>query len=234
MNPPADSATMQEKTFRLYSALIQSWKSSLPEIDGLSAPFLPFPSSAFASSLRRLLVVGQQTNGWISTWADCRDKETDILVGELTEAYELWYAKADYQTPFFQALDELASGFEPSATPRNHCLWANVLPFDQDGEMVSASVGEILGKSTPVLPTLLTITKPQAVVFLCGHHYDSFLRHQFPDLRISPEENNGRVLSRLQSPMLPAASFRTYHPAYLQRTHQWDILQTVTRLIHAD
>jgi len=226
----ADVATMQEKAFMFFAAAVTEWKSNIPATDGLSAPFLPFPSEKFSSSERRLVVVGRETNTWMGSWNDCREEETEPLVQKLTGAHVNWYAEGK-DTVFFQGLDALANQFDPSnPQPRDHCLWANVVPFDQHGGMVSKEAGELIGACPPILPGLINITNPHAVVFVCGHGYDAILHHQFPDLRIVPEGKDGKMPSRLESSLLPAATFRTYHPAYLRRDEQWGILAEIARL----
>jgi hypothetical protein len=228
---PKESSAVQEELSRFYHDLVSEWQKELPALDGLSAPLLPFPPEIYFKNRRRLLVVGKETNGWISNWSAIRSKEPRELVSQLTSDYAKFYQKPDYRTPFFNALDALAREYVPGGFPRNHCLWANTVPFDQNREMVSKLAGDALGLATPLLPTLIRITRPTAVVFLSGHNYDSFLQHQFVGLKIVPQGNDGRLLSRLEHPELPKASFRTYHPAYLLRSGKISVLNSISKLI---
>lgn len=228
---PKESSAVQEQLFRFYCDLVTQWQQELPALADLSAPLLPFPSDLFFEDRRRLLVVGKETNDWVSTWSAIRGKAPRELVTQLTRDYAKWYENVHYRTPFFNALDSLAREYASESFPRKHCLWANTVPFDQNGKMVSKQAGAALGRTTPLLPTLIRIIRPTAVVFLSGHNYDSFLRHQFVDLKIVPQGNDGHLLSRLESPELPEASFRTYHPAYLLRSGKISVLNSISELI---
>ena len=224
---------MNDKLKLLYASFVDDWKTELPFASKLSAPFLPSIDSNFASAKFKLIVVGQQTNGWCGFWNAWRRKPTDEIVAELTAVHANFYNGEGRQRPFFRALDELVSGLAPVGASKAGCLWTNTLPFDNDKKTPLLELQKLFGRAS-LLAGVIQFANPDAVVFLTGPYYDEALVEQFSDLKRLAISNNDRILSRLESSAFPTATYRTYHPSYLRRSGNWNVLRQITGLIQQE
>ncbi|HVW84012.1 MAG TPA: hypothetical protein VHB50_05010, partial [Bryobacteraceae bacterium] len=78
----------------------------------------------------------------------------------------------------------------------------------------------------------IAILNPGAVIFLTGPNYDREIKAEFPDVQFHPtSEIPVRMLARLKHPCLPEKTFRTYHPHYLQRARQWQLLEEIGKFV---
>jgi len=77
----------------------------------------------------------------------------------------------------------------------------------------------------------IAITNPEAVVFFTGPHYDARLKSSFPNVEYKALSH---TLARLNHYELPISSFKAYHPNYLRRSRQWNVLDDVVELIRND
>jgi hypothetical protein len=227
--------TTNEKLRLLYSSFVDSWKQekSLWDFRKLSMPLLPFVGDGYESAKRKLLVVGQQTKGWCGHWADGRTEQTDIILKELEKIYrEFYFGKTKSRSIFLKAVDTLVAALASEDISRETSVWANVLPFDNDERAPTLELQELFGRAE-LLSHIINVTKPDAVVFLSGHHYDAAIFEKFHGLKNSAVGKDAKLLSKLSVSELPGATYRTYHPNFLRRG-KWAVLAQIADLIRAD
>jgi len=113
--------------------------------------------------------------------------------------------KASYWTP----VHELYRYLNPSAPPLGFVA-LNTSKMDAAGTMPAQAIRDAIVR-TNLLPNEIRILDPHVVVFHSGPDYDPWIRLWFPDVHFHGDE----WLARLESMALPTASYRTYHPRYL-------------------
>lgn len=190
---------------------------------GSSAPLLLKASEAYRETDPRLLFVGQETKGWE------HPGDTEDPIGELMERYESFrFGKNRRGAPFWRAVHEIREQVNPESSD-DSILWSNLGKVDLDNDLPPEKMlGPLL--QAEILPREIEITSPDVVVFFTGptSKYDNALRRTFNGVELSEIETN---LHRVSHAVLPERSFRTYHPNYLQRDKQWDLVEAISRRI---
>lgn len=182
---------------------------------------------------RRLLVVGQETRGWLEGaqftdfWA-ARTPNIDVLMKQY-EDFEL--GRAFYRNaPFCAACHQLSTALDPSG-PEWGFAWTNLFKVDEDHGRPSDETQEVLGKHFDVLAAEIDAARPHVIVFLTGSPLDWRIDQALgtPAVHSQLPGYPVRVVSRISSPKLPTAAYRTYHPNYLRRSGQWKVLDAIVR-----
>ncbi len=194
----------------------------------LCGPFLLDATPEFSAARRRVLFVGQETNGWYSV--------SDFLkmTGGLSEAVS-WYRDFDFayshpaaRSPFWRFHRMLAQSLD---LHWRALLWSNLVRFD--GKHLSRSGASILGM--PFENDLLTLQRGvltreierleiDTVVLVTGPDYDHAIRSEFGEVEFAIIAGwQARQMAEVKVRSLSSARMiRTYHPAYLQRASIFD------------
>jgi hypothetical protein len=214
------------KNDRLYE-LYQANESLIREVKArctanMEGPFLIAPSDLYWASEVKVAFVGQETHGWPSV-EDNRMQMQEYLDFNLGEKY--------YASPFWSVIRKL----ELSLTDSNYSsAWLNLNRFDQAGGVPSGENKEVLSKLDYLLIEELKIISPDIVIFLTGPSYDSRLFKLLPGSMQVVGDLNERQLCRLNSDVLPANLFRTYHPNYLRRSGlEASVVAAIQESVHA-
>lgn len=69
-------------------------------------------------------------------------------------------------------------------------------------------------------------------MFFTGPYYDWILKSIFPGIEFEPVEGQ-RFLAKIRHPKLPDQSYRTYHPAYLNRAGLWEQIRFLRQAIES-
>jgi hypothetical protein len=197
--------------------------------------FLKIPNE-YDQAQVKLLVVGQQTNGWITPVGCGVDKKPLAEpVSYLMGVYEGFCLGKHYRyrrSPFWRAAHYLHHKLNPHGPPYAF-LWSNLVRVDVGKRRPEWRVEQaICGTPCNILVKEVELFKPQVVVFFTGPDYDDRMRLTFTNLTLEPVEGvQYRRLARVAHPSLPPNSFRISHPAYLLRSRQWSILCQLAALI---
>ena len=213
---------VDELNARLRAFYESIWPSLVANLSGyvnLSSPLLLHASRSYAEATRRLLIVGQETHGWMDYLMAGDAPSLDLRIGELLAAYQRFALGKKKRSPFWRVARELHSRISPEA-PADAFLWSNLLKVDQNKKRPHPDVSSII-LGYQLLPEEIKIIKPHIVVFFTGRHYDGFLKGTFVGADLKQiGKHEIRVLCRVQHPALPCHAYRTYHPKYLVITHQ--------------
>jgi len=245
---------MQEQLNERYRQFRQAAKGLLDQPE-ISPPLLLRIPCGWVESPCRVMVVGQETQGWglseryhnrpFGPCEVCPHKESIPLKGQqkvaqpidaLLHVYEIFnFAEtqpATRRSPFWRAFRELKQ------TDGKTCfIWSNLYRVDFKEHSVlgapESTQKEIREAQRGLLSEELRILAPRIVVFFTGPNYDNELKAEFPGIKFCPVENSSstRSLARLEHPRLPHSSFRTYHPNYLQISGNWGLVKYVGNLI---
>lgn len=228
---------ISEVNERLLSYYRSIWGNLAQDLAGhsaLSCPLLVELPPAYAQGQHRLMVVGQETNGWRGhLWKRLQAAPGEVVdpIAELLGSYRGFERGRHYRsTPFWRCAHQIQRLLNPTADLYGF-LWSNLLKVDQGKNRPSRAVeGAILRHR--LLPTEVELAAPSVVVFFTGPEYDEVLRKTFPGaaLELVPHEKP-RLLARVRHEALPQHSYRTYHPGYLVRARKRHVVQTMADLI---
>ncbi len=219
-----------------------------------SAPLLVYPHERWASSGLRLLVVGQETLRWqyeplesggtgsaIRTFGDFSAAANGVsAMWDLYRWYGLGRRYPKLNSPFwrgFRALDSAVNAEPDSA------LWTNLFKVNVNGSVMEncsrAEIAKLHKAQQGLLQHEIAVLKPDAVVFFTGPRYDSAIKAEFDGVEFQLMEGlPGPTMppSRLawvRAPGLPAKTVRSYHPEYLQRSRQWNVISQIADWIRS-
>jgi hypothetical protein len=176
----------------------------------LSSPYLAWVHPDYDVAEIRLVVVGKETNGWGET-PDIASREPADAVTCLMRDYRDFRLGSEYpgKASYWTPVHELYRALNPSGPPLGFVA-LNTSKMDAASAMPGEAIRDAI-VSTNLLPDEIRVLEPHVVVFHSGPDYDPWIRLWFPDVSFEGDE----WLVRLQSAALPPASFRTYHPRYL-------------------
>jgi len=217
------SESINKRLLEFYMGVSPQLENILEPYEDCSSPHLIFVPDGYAAVTARLMIVGQQTNGW----------ENGIFSSDPSGVEAVMRLYADFnlgkkwkRSPFWQAAHKLFRLLNPDG-PERSFLWSNLVKVDQNGHRPNADLEEKVC-ALRILHEEISITKPDVVVFFTGPEYDQRLKKTFPSVRYVPDS---RLLAKLKHPEFPALSFRTYHPNYLRRSHKWFVLRKIVEEI---
>lgn len=232
----------------------RSWRHELAREDwtkaNLTAPLLVEPTERYLSATRRVLILGQETRQWgweatelhairaacpaappNDTWNLVDFIANEDGVDAMLAAYRGFaFAKhngAVRRSAFWKALHRF------NAPDGQAILWSNLCrcAFNADGGGHSLFRLEVslrdrfIAAQSELAIQEVRLLHPDICLLFSGPVYDPILVATFPNCSLEPVEGfERRVLARVVHPDLPVASFRTYHPNYLARSRQTNVV----------
>ena len=208
---------MNRKLSELYSRTLHAIWPALAAVGDLGGPLLIDVPDTYLNATVKLMVVGQQTNGW--------GHPDDEIEGLLAEYRRFDLGNTYVNSPFWQAAHAVYVSLNPDGPPRGF-LWSNLVKVDVAQKRPSSAIEELLS-SASLLQDELAITQPDIVVFFTGPAYDERLRATFPSVEY---ERINDFINRLNHEALPEQTFRSYHPGYLRRSGNWSVIEELKTL----
>lgn len=196
-------------------------------IDDFAGPHLMYAwEDEYINSNRKILFVGQETNGWYNQTIQ---NEDNII--EAINTYKNFELGSRYNSLFWQKIFYI-----------NNCLnkmngynyfWTNINKFGKsDIGRPDPKLTALENEHFNVLKSEIGIIKPDVVIFISGPNYDNDIRNKLGEVIFSKCTNESiRVLARLESKYLPYHSYRTYHPGYSRRSGKEYLYDEVIKLI---
>lgn len=208
------------------------------------SPLLVREPDDWHSATHRIAFIGQETLGWHWTGEQAQERgepwsysdqnslhdffKEDDSIAALMDGYRLFDFAAhnpkNHRSPFWRYFRELKKAVSKDGSSAS-AVFTNVIRCAADTEsgynlwFAPAEDQRVyLGWQKGLLTAELQALEPTLILFVCGPNYDRYLAEEFEDLTRTPVLNfNERQAAKLQSVILPAPAYRTYHPAYLQR-----------------
>ncbi|MGB8986353.1 MAG: hypothetical protein WCC37_07105, partial [Candidatus Sulfotelmatobacter sp.] len=232
----------QVKLRAIYEGKLPALIAALAEIENeaLSYPqLLDISAHSYGTATIKLLVVGQQTQTWYGEWKDIKARDAAETVRELLQLYrEFNLGDGKRHTPFWQCAHKLYKLLNP--TGADGFIWSNLIKMDgwtEKGKWgyPGSLVEERINESFNVLTCEVAVAKPDVVVFFTGHSYDECIERSFPGVQFSATPSVGfdtNWLCLIKHDLLPAHSYRTYHPGYLNRQRNGHaVLEAIRALV---
>ena len=200
------------------------------ELSGLSNPYLIKALPAYRKAKKKVLFVGQETNGWESikeTFERYTNREYPYHQEEVIEYLQWMYEDFRFQrksdhTPFWRVLRSFNQAIT-GEVDNDAFLNTQLVRFDLNCSRPPYGIEDLLQEEFNVLPYEVEVLEPNVVVFLTGPNYDSriektFTKRHGTETNLKFMEVSGytiRQFARLEHPTLPFHTYRTYHPKYL-------------------
>ena len=202
---------MKKKLLKLYTSKQQDFKNIIekfPEED-LAGPLLMSPNSEYETQSHRLLIIGQETNGW-SYHIDDFDKQMkhyeDFNVG-------IKY----YASPFWNVTRKIETALEIKP---HSCAWTNLNKFDLDAGRPYGEYELAISMLDNILLSEIEIINPDFCLFYTGPSFDYRLKNIFKDIEFVEIPNfTLNQFCKLKHPNLPENSYRSHHPKSLRIRH---------------
>jgi hypothetical protein len=236
----------------------ESWKHSVQfskeEGDLIGPPLLLHITPEFWNAEQRILVYGQETYGWwwtrqhLSTlpgyppWTFNDVRTFREFLSNEDSVKALCWAYKEFQfgrtqklsgKPFWRAFRDV------QRWPNAGLMWSNVLRTDytpwhfaQDpGIKLKDLTDKMIEQQKFVLSKELEILQPDVCLFFSGPYYDHIIGSAFPNTEFSKcTSAPHREFGRLRGSLLPARTFRTFHPNYLSRAKKWEYIEQLRAL----
>jgi hypothetical protein len=240
---------MKNKLKEMYNEYFVNHAKELEEERNFSRPFLMNVKEDYIKSSKKVMIVGQETFGWYGTYEQFLNEKDSVEITQKIYDKFLENCSNDYNSPFWNFFNELKKVNSDASI-----IWNNVFKFEtvdylNTPEALNNKYGlsslskmkkyrylidKIKALQKDVFIKELDILKPDVVIFLTGHPYDSlFMDWQFKDISIfyqsiEEAENQGIdkwKLGQFRNDHLPLKTFRTYHPNYLRRSSKLSKVQ---------
>lgn len=204
---------MNQKLIELYS---KYWDKYLISIrDGChepaAFPFLIAVQDAYKYSEEKVMICGQETQGWGNEYDDLESYPT---VEQVIDIYKGFVWTDGYNSPYWNFIKAIKK-----ALPAKGFVVNNIVKV---GKRYGAGCDEeIYHKSMAIFPVgqeEKRILAPNAIVFLTGPNYDCKIRDVFGDFEVKPVSLGIKCLDELIffDESMPR-TIRCYHPGFLRR-----------------
>jgi len=200
--------------FSEYIDYVKFLKEEFDSSNNISYPLLIHAFEEYQESNNKIMVIGQETNGWIGD-LDFTLSSHDIVVKSIEHYKEFELGNNYYNSPFWRFCKKAKSVLTKSSNLKE-IVWTNLSKFDVDESTPNKDIRNRNKKGYALLKKEISIFKPDIILFLTSWKNDEVLMSIFDDVKISKiDDYSGKYLSRVVSNDLPVNSFRTYHPRFL-------------------
>lgn len=167
----------------------------------------------YLSSKYKLLVIGQETNGWHSDYVI----NSDVLNEVLTQYKGFRLGELERNSPFWRYAHKFNK--RVNGVDYLNFIWCNINKFGVDGcGRADSIVTDSENNYFNLLSEELAILRPDVCLFLTGPKYDNDIRDKLCDVQFEKfKDFDIRKVAKLKSSFLPNKSYRTYHPGYGNR-----------------
>ena len=179
--------------------------------------YLSIPKEYFKADIK-LMVFGQETNGWNEEYEDDVDSLLD-LYRDFFESKDCYKYGKQFWNGTKILLNRITENLNPKKT---EYIWNNIVkmgkiekgfPSEFYSSLIKPYLNEIIEKEVAIL-------KPNFIIFLCGPNYDRIINDVFHNpVRKSIKNFSERELCEIVIPNVQF-SCRTYHPGFLYRNNQ--------------
>lgn len=167
----------------------------------------------YLSSKYKLMVIGQETNGWYSDYLINSEALCEVLA--LYKEFRL--GDLERNSPFWRYAHEFNK--RVNGVDDLNFIWCNINKFGVDSRgRTNPIVTDSENYYFNLLSEELAILRPDVCLFLTGPNYDNDIRHKLCDVQFEEfKDFSIRKVAKLKSSFLPSKSYRTYHPGYGNR-----------------
>lgn len=176
-------------------------------------PFLIVEPKDYYNKSKKVMICGQETQGWGNEFDDHPESAT---IEALLNLYDGFVNFGGYNSPYWQFINSLKK-----ACPDVGFVCNNIVKIGKKyGSGCDDTINELSLKYFPVIHEEISILRPDVILFLTGPKYDVRIKKALGDFSIKPVGNLNKFdcISFLDK-SLPLA-YRCYHPRYLRISKQ--------------
>lgn len=182
-------------------------------------PFLMVPTDAYCNSLKKIMIIGQETN----SWAGELDNHEYQTPENLMKLYDLFVnISRGYNSPFWSFINTI----QEEVSIDTQIIINNVVKIGKRGQTgCDKNINNLISQYFNILLEEINILKPDMLIFLTGPRYDKYIETFVGDFEL--EQLDPFIICRkfaqikFDNKELPVA-YRCYHPRYLRMTRNFD------------
>lgn len=212
----------------------------------VAPPLLLRVSEKYEKSENRVIVFGQETQGWgcvdtigFGTYPDYKNiVDGNKKLCDLYEGFCFSKYSSHKKSPFWRAFRQISEMKMSEEYFESTTIWNNLIKIDyKEASIKSLPWNEqvkCVEYSTKIILEELEVLKPKVCVLFTGPSYDGFLNMIFGDVDHQPVSNDFTVRQLSTFEKNGIRFFRTYHPNYLQRNTKkgyWGVVDEIQRQI---
>ena len=212
-----------------YRLALSDW-SAFARSHDLSQPQLMAIPQSYLDSEFRLMIVGQESNGWGDPlWDASSDEGRALLLNDYT-GFNVALGSRSHTTPFWQGAYRIRDLLNP-AGPANGFLWSNLVPVSEkqgNGKFGHPS-DEVARTATALrlLQTEIEVARPDVIVFFSGVTHDHLIRSAFPEAQIV---DLGEGVAEIKGLPSGSVAYRCEHPRTLRMNRHSSVIDRVATL----
>ena len=235
---------MNEKLASLYLGNMGRMLDLINSNKDLSDPLLLSVDERYCKTKKKIMVVGQETNGWEfeAKYDQGPNPEWPIMLSS-SEYIELLmkryqnkhWNKVFRDSPFWKAADLMYDKLNnDSEKPDIGYLWNNFDKVDNNRKALTPELRRAVHDCFFVLWDEIEITKPEVVIFFTGDRYDKHMEEMGCKITSLQAETGVKFdwLARVHADALPPLSFVLSHPRQIQMNQQWEPLNKLIKFIN--
>lgn len=177
-------------------------------------PYLIATDERYAKARKRVMICGQETNGW--------GKEKDYSQSSgILELQEMYYnfVKGNYSYSFWRFIRELRMRFSEDVG----FIYQNIVKVGKyQAKGADDTIYQLSKNHFPVWQEELQILKPDIIVFLTGPNYDGKIRYALGNVNPTQLTKNNKIVELHFEKHPNLHAIKTYHPGYLSRVKSFD------------
>ena len=182
-------------------------------------PFLMVPTDAYCNSLKKIMIIGQETN----SWAGELDNHEYQTPENLMKLYDLFInLKQVYSSPFWDFVNKI----ETNVSIDTQIIINNLVKIGKrEGTGCDENINNLILQNFNILLEEINILKPDMLILLTGPDYDKYIKN-FVGYFDFCEVNSSFICRefaqiKFANMELPVA-YRCYHPKHLRMARNFD------------
>ena len=203
--------TLKDIYLKYWNIYLQNIRKN-PNIEPAN-PFLLVEPKDYRSKAKRVMICGQETQGWGNEY----DRDPDSATIEaLLRIYAGFVNNGGYNSPYWQFINSLKN-----SCPNVGFICNNIVKIGRKyGPGCDDTINELTLRYFPVIPEEVSILNPDVILFLTGPRYDWRIKQVFGDFKMYPVNGLKNMIKiSFFNTELPVA-YRCYHPRYLRQCGQ--------------
>ena len=172
-------------------------------------PYLIVTSSDYYEKKQRVMICGQETQGWGNEFDNCPEKAT---MDAVLRIYAGFVNGGGYNSPYWQFINSLKKD-----CPDVSFVCNNIVKIGKKyGPGCDDQINDLTLKHFPVIPEEIKVLHPDLILFLTGPNYDWRIRKALGNFKTKQVENIKRFDEIIFDDTTLPRAFRCYHPRYLR------------------
>lgn len=215
-NPMNNQLTkIYETEFEKLSSKLMEYNENVGDTQKATNPFLLKVPENYTDFSNKIMIFGQETNSWCG---ECGDKSAfSNKIEKSIQIYQQFYLDGGinrYRGAFWNEFKRIKK--QVSESNNAVIIWNNINKIGRIGKGNVHSINEIQFEYFNVIRDEIRLLKPNIIIFLTGHHYDFFIKHNLGKFKQKEIKENLYELNFVDE-FENIKCFKTFHPGTLYR-----------------